>query len=170
MEEEQQIISNITLESLHIENQKYSHTSFWNTDNIRTHIDYDVERVIIGQKDTNTAAVLHGFVIVEVQFVHLRVAGTGQAPLPATGALGPPMTRLHHCRRRQHQSCCPQLHPRAETLGPMGSAGQAALTGQGMGTWAAVSHCGNTQSGHQHEDTWWHKNRIYNLETTIFPG
>lgn len=52
-----------------------------------THIDYDIECVIIGQKDTDTAAVLHGFVVVKVQFVHLRVAATGQAPPPATGAL-----------------------------------------------------------------------------------
>lgn len=44
----------------------------------RTHVDDDVERVIVGQKDTDTAAVLHGFVVVEVQFVHLRVAGTEQ--------------------------------------------------------------------------------------------
>lgn len=57
-----------------------------------THINYNIEGVIIGQKDTNTAAVLHGFVVVEVQFVHLYVAGTGQASLPANGALGPPMT------------------------------------------------------------------------------
>lgn len=55
----------------------------------RTHVDDDVERVVVGQKDANTAAVLHGFVVVEVQSVHLRVAGTGQAPLPATGARGP---------------------------------------------------------------------------------
>lgn len=67
----------------------------------RTHVDDDVERVVVGQKDANTAAVLHGFVVVEVQFVHLRVAGTGQAPLPATGAPGPLMSRL--LGRRQHQ-------------------------------------------------------------------
>lgn len=54
---------------------------------ICTHIDYDIERVIIGQKDTNTAAVLHGFVVVEVQFVHLRVAGIGQAPPSGLWAL-----------------------------------------------------------------------------------
>lgn len=45
-----------------------------------THIDYDIKSVIIGQKDTDRAAVLHGFVVVEVQFVHLCVEGTGPAP------------------------------------------------------------------------------------------
>lgn len=49
-----------------------------NADYICTYIDYDIERVIIGQKDTDTAAVLHGFIVVEVQFVHLCVAGTGR--------------------------------------------------------------------------------------------
>lgn len=63
-----------------------------------THIDYDIECVIVGEKNTDTAAVLHGFVVVKVQFVHLRVAGTGQAPPPASRALGPLTTRLHHHR------------------------------------------------------------------------
>lgn len=44
-----------------------------------TYTDDDIQGVIIGQKNTNTSAVLHGFVVVKVQFVHLRVAGTPQA-------------------------------------------------------------------------------------------
>lgn len=122
----------------------------------RTHVDDDVERVVVGQKDANTAAVLHGFVVVEVQSVHLRVAGTGQAPPPATWARGPPMSRL--LGRRQHQwfffFCVPpQLHPRRETVGPAGSAGRAAATGEDMGTRAAVSHCGDTEGGRQHHSS-----------------
>lgn len=61
-----------------------------------THINYDIQCVIIGQKDTDTAAVLHGFVVMEVQFVHLRVAETGQASSPAIGPSEdppPPPTR-----------------------------------------------------------------------------
>lgn len=71
-----------------------SNTESSSNDQTCTHIDYDIECVIVGQKNTNTAAVLHGFVIVEVQFVHLRVAGTGQAPPPASRALGPSTTLL----------------------------------------------------------------------------
>lgn len=114
---------------------------------ISTHIDNDIKCVIIGQKNTDTAAVLHGFVVVEVQFVHLRVAGTGQALPPATGALGPLTTRLHHHRHRLHHPVAVallQLQPSTDTPAPTGSAGQAALTKQGMGTRAEVSHCRDT--------------------------
>lgn len=39
-----------------------------------THVDDDVLGVVVGQKDTYAAAVLHGFVVVKVQFAHLPVA------------------------------------------------------------------------------------------------
>jgi len=80
---------------------------------------------------------LHGFVVVEVQFVHLRAAGTEQASLPAIGALGPLTT--HH---RPVTVVLLQLQPSSDTT--VGSAGQGALTRVGMGTQGAVNHCGDT--------------------------
>ena len=56
-----------------------------------THIDDDVKRVVVGEKDTDTAAVLHSFVIVEAgQLVHLRVAGRSTGLLQAPGLGHPP--------------------------------------------------------------------------------
>lgn len=57
-----------------------------------THIDYDIESIIIGQKDTDRATILHGFVVVEVQFVHVFMKGTEQVAPPAEGALDPAST------------------------------------------------------------------------------
>lgn len=54
-----------------------------------THINYNIEGVVIGQKDTDTAAVLHGFVVVEVQFVHLRVGCNGTGSFACYRGSGP---------------------------------------------------------------------------------
>lgn len=105
-----------------------------------THINYNIEGVVIGQKDTNTATVLHGFVVVEVQFVHLCVAATGQASLPANGALGPPMTSKTTTTR----PLLVQLQSFIDRLVRGGSAGLEALTGRSMGTPAAELQGHNT--------------------------
>ena len=67
------------------------HVLFGGSGKKDTHVDDDVECVIIGQKDTDTAAVLHGFVVVEAQFVHLRVAGTVQPRCWGSGPSGDPL-------------------------------------------------------------------------------
>lgn len=62
----------------------------------------------------------------EVQFVHLRVAGTGQALPPATGgALGPLTTRLHH---HHHQRRRPDGNHQFAVL-PASAAAQYGHTG-----------------------------------------
>lgn len=91
----------------------------------------------------------------EVHFVHLRGAGTGQAPLPATGAPGPasePPPRPS-TTPVAFWFVPPQLQPRRETAGLTGSAGRAAPTGQGMRTRAAVSRCGDTERGLEHHSS-----------------
>lgn len=86
-----------------------------------THIYDDAHRLVIGEENTHSAAVLHGFVVMEGQFVHcvvgwpvdgLRALGAQQLlRLPALQSQlptssynqqkhrGAPQRRFHHCRK-----------------------------------------------------------------------
>lgn len=77
----------------------------------------------------------------EVQFVHLCVAGTGQASLPANGALGPPMTSKITTTTTH---LLVQLQSFIDILVMGGSAGLAALTGRSMGTQLQKHNTGGT--------------------------
>lgn len=105
----------------------------------RTHVDDDVERVVVGQKDADAAAVLHGFVVVEVQSVHLRVArGNRNNRPPPTCRRGAPSPLMTAGRRYLCFSCGP-----ARTHQRLG-ARRAKRRSRG-GAWAAaVSRWGET--------------------------